>query len=426
MPRRRRRSNAVPAPGAASNNQPAFTVLDLGTTYVKALVVTTNGQRGEVWGVGRQRLRGLRRGRVADVAAVAMFCEIALCEAEDMTARTCGVRLVPDRAILGLTGAMLHTVFVPARTKRPRPEERVRLEELQNLAERALRLAWTQVQAGGPLELVQVEPLSVAIDGHRVSDVTHFRGHELELNLAFVFIPQVQAQTLSRLSRRLGWDTVTALAGPLALAVARHEDGLIIDLGGAVTNLLLVREGHLSATSHLPSGGDAFDRALAHHLRFTLARAELTKLNYQAGQLDEPIASQVSTVCQSEAAIWLDSLLPVLQRFNEGQPLPGSIWLCGGGSQLTEVVQICQHYSWMQHLNFARYPQVRRLGPMELPAILDRTGGRLTMQDVPALALAQMTLPALTAPSPPNALTSLSRTLNLTSLTTHARLTPDV
>ncbi len=404
-------------PAGESAQWPAFTVLDLGTTYVKALVVTTDGQRGEVWGVGRHRLRGMRRGRVADVAAVAMFCEIALCGAEDMTVRTCGVRLVPDRAVLGLSGSMIHAVIVPAKAQRPQPAERVRLEELQPLADRAIRLAWAQVQPLGPLELAQVEPLGVAIDGHRVSDVTRFRGRELELELFLAFVPQVQVQTLQRLCRRLGLEAVTASAGPLALASVRREDGLFIDLGGAATDLLLVGDGRLTAVSHLPSGGDSLDRELARQGHLTSARAELTKIRYQAGQLDARERDWTAAVCQHEAAIWLQNLQPALQRLNAGQPLPPQIWLCGGGSQLDEVLQACQHYPWMQQLHFARYPQVRRLGPMDLPAVLDRTGGHLTSQDVPALALAQVSLPRMAGQPPANALAHLSRTLTLTGKT---------
>jgi cell division protein FtsA len=392
------------------SQRPAFTVLDLGTTYAKALVVTTDGQRGEVWGVGRRRLRGLRRGRVADVAAVAMACETALCQAEDMTLRTCGVTLVPDHAILGLSGAVIHTVITPVKTQRPQPDERVRTEELHSLAERALRLARVQAEQTGPVELVQAEPLSVTVDGHRVSDVTRFRGRELGLALFFAFIPQVQVQSLQRLRRRLELDIVTTVAGPLALATARREDGIFIDLGGAATDLILVRNEQLAATSHFPSGSTSLDRELGRHLELTPVRAELVKLSYEAGQLDGRTAQTVAAVCQREATIWLESLQPILRRFSDGHPLPASIWLCGGGSQLDEVLQACHKFPWMQRLAFARYPQVQHLGPIDVPAVLDRTGGKLTTQDVPALALAQG---SLSRPTAQPTVSALARTLTL-------------
>jgi len=400
------------ARASGSAQQPAFTVLDLGTTYVKALVVTTDGQRGEVWGVGRCRLRGLRRGRVAVVSAVSMACETALCQAEDMTLRTCGVALVPDRAVLGLSGAVIHTVITPTKTLRPRPDDRVRIEELHSLADRSLRLARSQAEQAGPVELVQAEPLSVTVDGHRVSDVTRFRGRELGLDLFFAFIPQIQGQALRRLRQRLELDIMTTVAGPLALAAARREDGLFIDLGGVATDLTLMRHGQLAVTSHLPSGGASFDRELARHLELTPARAELVKLSYEAGQLDPQVSAEqtVAAVYQRESAIWLESLQPILRRFSDGHPLPASVWLCGGGSQLDQVLQACQQFPWMQRLAFVRYPQVRRLGPLDLPAVLDRTGGKLTMQDVPALALAQGSLSHITTQPEPN---SLAHTLTL-------------
>lgn len=405
------KSNAIqtrtPVIGEPSQ-RPAFTVLDLGTTYVKALVVTADGRRGEVWGVGRRRLRGGRRGRMADVA---LACEAALCQAEDMTLRTCGVTLVPDRAVLGLSGTTIHTTVVPVKTRRPQPDERVRAEEVHQLSERALRLAHAQAEQSGPMELVQAEPLSVAVDGRRVSDVTRFRGQDLELILFFAFIPQTQVQSLQRLRRRLELDSIATGIGSLALTMAQRQDGILIDLGGAATDLTLIRDGQLCATSHLPSGGGSLDRELARVLEITPARAELVKLSYSAGQLDEHTAQKVAAVCQREAIIWLESLQPILRRFGDEHPLPANIWLCGGGSQLDEVFCECQKYPWMQRFAFARYPQVQRLGTLDLPSVLDRTGGKLTVQDVPALALAQSFLLQLTTRPAANSLARLTCTL---------------
>ncbi|MBU0493216.1 MAG: hypothetical protein KKA73_25385 [Chloroflexi bacterium] len=393
---------------AGVSRQPAFTILDLGTTYVKALVVTTNGERNEVWGVGRQRLRGLRRGHLADVAAAAMCCETALCQAEDMTLRTCGVSLVPDQAIIGLSGAVLLTHIVPVRVARPQPDERVRLEELHALIDRGLRAAQGLAEQVGPVELVQAEPLRIAVDEHRVSDVTRFRGRELAVDLYSAFIPQTQLLALARLRQRLSLDTVRIAAGPLALAASRRADGLLIDLGGETTDLTLVSRGRPVAIHHVLCGGLAVDRELAQRLSVTTSRAETIKLSYAAGRLDEHGSQDVGTICREEAALWLASLQPVLRRVGEEQTLPPTIWLCGGGSQLPEVLPACQQFPWMQRLPFAQYPQVQRLTPLDLPIMVDRTGGQLTPQDVPALALARSL--AQTDPT----VEHLSRTLTMT------------
>jgi cell division protein FtsA len=302
------------------------------------------------------------------------------------------VTLVPDRAVLGLPGSVVHAVNMPAKIQRPRPDERVRPEELDTLTERALRLARAQAEQAGPVELVQQEPLHFAVDGHRASDVSRLRGQELGLTLFAAFIPQTQAQALQRLQRRLELDVVATVAGPFALASIQHEDGLLIDLGGLSTDLALVRDGQLAATGHMPSGGASFDRELARRLEMTPARAELIKFSYQAGQLDERTAQEIASICQREAVFWLESLLPLVARFSDTRPLPANVWLCGGGSDLSEVFRVCRDFPWMQRFAFERYPQARRLEPADLPLVLDRTGGKLTMQDVPALALAQMTL----------------------------------
>jgi len=66
--------------------QSHFTVLDIGTEFVKALIVKRENDKGIVLGVGkvRQAQSHMQAGAVADLQAVIDNCDRALTEAEDM------------------------------------------------------------------------------------------------------------------------------------------------------------------------------------------------------------------------------------------------------------------------------------------------------------------------------------------------------
>ena len=68
-----------------------LSVIDLGTEYVKALVVEVADSQAAVVGYGAARhpVAFVAAGRLTDVGAVVATCEPALCPAEDRTEATC-------------------------------------------------------------------------------------------------------------------------------------------------------------------------------------------------------------------------------------------------------------------------------------------------------------------------------------------------
>ena len=80
--------------------QSHYTVLDIGTEFVKALVVKREDDKGIVIGASRirQQLTDMQGGAVADIQSVIDNCDRALTEAEDMC------EIVPGQAVMGIAG----------------------------------------------------------------------------------------------------------------------------------------------------------------------------------------------------------------------------------------------------------------------------------------------------------------------------------
>src|SRR3990172_9728124 len=77
--------------------------LDIGTEFVKALILRVEAGRGIVVGVGRQRqrLQDMHGGGVTDIHGVISNAKLALEEAAEMAG------LLPEQVIIGIAGELV-------------------------------------------------------------------------------------------------------------------------------------------------------------------------------------------------------------------------------------------------------------------------------------------------------------------------------
>src|SRR5436309_7296828 len=77
-----------------------YTALDIGTEYIKALVVKREGRNGVVLGASRQRqeFADMQAGVPSDIQGIIDSCDKAMSQAEDM----CDI--IPGQAVIGIAG----------------------------------------------------------------------------------------------------------------------------------------------------------------------------------------------------------------------------------------------------------------------------------------------------------------------------------
>ena len=66
--------------------------------------------------------------------------------------------------------------------------------------------------------------------------------------------------------------------------------------------------------------------------------------------------------------------------------------LCGGGSNLPEIVNKLKSVNWGKRLPFARRPTVHFMKPSEIQTVKDSTGLLTTVQDITPMALANLAI----------------------------------
>jgi cell division ATPase FtsA len=378
------------------NDKPSFrSVIDLGTEYVKALVVEVEEDRAIIIGQGVARHKGsyVSDGAIGDLEAVTATCDQALRQAEDMTEEVYGRKVVPDQAVMGVPSPLIRGAAYTVRQQRSSPRRPVSQRELPQLLQRVQRLALQQLSqefASGELALVDSSITEIAIDGHGVTDPMGFRGENLAVTVFNAMALRESLDGLRAIAE--GLELEPPLLVPESQVVASFLKGsevIGLDVGGRGTEIFWTRNGGLLASRMVPLGGQAVSQRLAEGLRLSLQEAETLKLSYSRSQISKTIPATVSEILSGAVATWLAEVERQLRALVGEGNLPHCICLWGGGSELPELVTAVRTFPWMRELLFARCPEVEVLNPERVSGLLDRTRLSLGREGVIVMGLAR-------------------------------------
>ncbi len=382
----------VPAPSAC-------TALDVGTEFAKALVFEVDERgHGTVRGVGRRRqgLSHMQSGTVADIGAVVDNCAVALQEAEEMA----GFR--PTQVVIGIAGELVKGFTTSHSQERAKPDVPITAAELQKLIDGVQREALREAQrsitweTGLPnvdVRLVHAAVTGASVDGYPLTNPIGFRGRHVRIGIFNAFAPLVHLGALQSVAQQLDLELLDVVAEPYAVArvlgasQVQQAGALFIDVGGGTTDVALVRQGGIEGTRMFALGGRAFTKSLADRLNLPFPRAEALKVDYARGLPNERNAD-VARIVAEDVEVWAAGVELVLEELAAGEPLPGRIHLCGGGSRLPEIRAALAAESFWRRLPFARPPEVTLMAPDQVEAISDGTGLLVDQQDVTPLGLA--------------------------------------
>jgi cell division protein FtsA len=376
----------------------ACTALDIGTEFAKALVFEIRDGRGIVQGVGRKRqgLAHMQSGTVADISAVVDNCAVALQEAEEMA----GFR--PEQVVIGIAGELVKGFTTVHDHERVRPDVQITQPELGKMIEAVQRQAMREAERSVTWEtglqsvdvrLVHAAIVGAWIDGYAVTNPIGFQGRNVRIAIFDAFAPLVHLGALQTVAAKLGMELIAVVAEPYAVArvldseQVRQGGALFVDVGGGTTDVALVRQGGIEGTRMFALGGRAFTKSIADRLELPFPRAESLKVDYARGIAGDREAA-VREIVADDVAVWAAGVELVLEELAAGDLLPGRIYLCGGGSRLSEVADALRAEGFAKRLPFARPPEVAILAPEQIETVRDDTRLLEDQQDVTPMGLA--------------------------------------
>ena len=375
-----------------------YSVLDLGASSVKALVIERAEDRVSILGRGQAfHQNGIAaEGMLGSVEALGTACEQALTQAEDATEAVCGSKIVPDALLMSVPVTWVRGAIGIGRVQRPNLEESITAKECVGPTVQSGQRAMQRLAQAVPVDewsLLDAAIVAFRIDGHRVTDPVGFRGHLLETQSFAVAAPKRLLGALSQIADTLHFDPPYLAAEPQLLASAAPSDGLVIQVGAETTGVVLARYGAPLAFTGIHSGGQSLVQAVVDTFQVSPARADALLRACAAGRLSGKGQRAIRNAIEVPIETWLATVKEGLRswdRPSEGWPL--DIYLCGGLSALADVQSLVSSVQWLDVLPFSRTPRVRTWDGSNLGRVTDRTGSGWLLENVTTVSLAAWAL----------------------------------
>lgn len=391
-------------------------VLDIGTEFVKALVLEKVKEQGLIIGFDRKRqsVNNMRAGAVADIDGVAFVCKQAVEQAVKMS------RTRPNKAVIGIAGEFIKGATTNFVYQRVNPEERIDLAEMKNIVQKIQWRAFDKIRSQLSLEtgqpeieirLVNALVPEIRIDNYEVTNPLDFQGKEVFLSIFNIYAPLVHLSALENIAEKLGIKLISIAAEPYALTKTSsfnpRSGAIFIDIGGGTTDIALVRQGRVEGIKSFALAGRTFTKRLCREFDLEVNEAEEMKIRYANRQFSPGVHRKIGEIFRKDVAIWLDGVDLVLEEFNQIQPekksreeyvqfFPSTILLCGGGSLLPGIKNILRkeivQQEWMEKFPFVNPLQIKFIRSNQIGNIFDRTSLLKGPENITPLALANLTL----------------------------------
>lgn len=329
--------------------------IDIGTTTVRCVVGHIDGTTGvpTIVGVGVAANSGMRKGNVVNLVGPAAAIDEALGEAERMS----GYQV--DAATISVNGThILSThadgmIAVGSSNREITDEDILRIEEVATIG---------KVPANR--EILDVIPHVYRLDGQdNIKNPVGMTGTRLEVDahVVSVLTPNLSNLQKAAESAKVAPQSIIVAGVAAARAVLTEkqiENGVVlIDLGGATTNVAVYEEGDLRFTAVIPIGGINITNDLAIGLKIDQEVAEKLKIEHASaiyrgeasgislefnGEINSFNTKEIDEIVEARLEEIFEAVNRELRRVGREGKLPSGAVLTGGTAQLKGMAEFAK------------------------------------------------------------------------------------
>ncbi|MFZ2970223.1 MAG: cell division FtsA domain-containing protein [Minisyncoccia bacterium] len=376
--------------------------LDIGTESVKALIFSFDNKEEKVviCGAGKKghRLEDIHGGIIFNVDGVVETCKSAIKEAEEMA------KIKPSKAIVSMGGEHVKNITRTSSFDRENSKAKINLAELEDLISESQKKISSAAEKSlnsdrwKEKKLIGADIVDFSIDGYRVINPVNFKGKNIRISVSNSYITGEQFKLVGKILVKLDLGLANISYGPYAVlkAIGAQDimdfNALFIDVGGGMTDVVVVRNRNIGDSRLFIFGGKAFTKSIANEFKVSFSEAEEIKLDYSHDKIAENIKERVEKIIRSDCDVWSSGIELSLEELSKNDLLPSKIFLYGGGSQLPQIRTSLERSLRINKFSFSDKPEINFISPEDIINAKDMTQSAGSTQYVTALSLANLSL----------------------------------
>ncbi|MFA7169779.1 MAG: cell division FtsA domain-containing protein [Candidatus Paceibacterota bacterium] len=376
--------------------------LDVGTKAAKALVSHVDFEKDEIVNIGigksEQKTGNIIGGKIVNIEGVTNACREAIEKASIMAGTA------PQEVIMGFSGNIVKVCTHTFEIARDKPQEKIYPEELKEIIGDIYRKEQEEIRRGlnyrerqAGIKLVSADIVDFSIDGYRVLNPLNFKGSRLRIGITGSYILSTDFDVVNEIASNLNLRLVKIAYGPYAVMRALGSvetsafSAIMIDVGGNITDVVIVKNGNIQKTGMFILGGHPFTKRIANQLNISEKDAESLKIRYSRGSLSEEENLHVKEILSDDIDLWFSGVELLLREGAIDLLLPHRILFYGGGSQLPGIASCLNHLK-DSNISFADKIKLDFIRLEHISDVFDQTNKLNNFQDITLVGLAHLYL----------------------------------
>ncbi len=327
--------------------------IDIGTTKVCTIMGVLDDKSGlRILGIGSAPSHGIEKAVVANVNQVKESIRQSINKAEMMA----GNKL--SSAYIGFTGQSISSVNNKGVIAITHTDQVVRQEDLKRVLDVALNAENTIDR-----KILHIIPRAYTLDGQEVENPVGMHGNELGIEVLVIKGSEASVQNLTQCINGVGVGIEDFILEPLASAEAvlseeeKQSGVLVVDIGGGITNIAVMKDGCIYHSSVLPVAGNHVTQDIAAGLALPFELAEEMKKKYgslkplKEKEGDKAINENGHNVSYGDLCdiirARIEELIRLvvmeLPRSDYASLIPSGIVITGGCSNLPGIVEVAKN-----------------------------------------------------------------------------------
>jgi cell division ATPase FtsA len=188
--------------------------------------------------------------------------------------------------------------------------------------------------ASGGVQVIELKNIKTTLNGYETAEALDQKTKELEMT---IFISMSGEQVLKKIEETIGGyfhskqikfsSFILSFFTVVRDMYFRQENFLLVDIGGEVTDISMVKKNTLRESMSFPLGRNFLTRGVATELGCTLGEADSLISLYKDGHAEESVHAKLSLILDKLRREWLKKFQDSLANLSNDISIPSTIYI---------------------------------------------------------------------------------------------------